>query len=95
MRLSWILAGWHAVAMVVSFLNFGLGVEVPQNAGQKILPVLAHPMPCVSPTDVPALVRNLLVFVSSLIRGGAIAGVICLGSGRKGNPHAMPPEPNA
>lgn len=48
-----------------------------------------------SPTDAPAIVQNLLVFVSSLIWGGAIAGVFCLCSGRKVNSNAMPPKHNA
>jgi hypothetical protein len=32
-RLSFILAGLHAAAMVVTFLVFGLGLEGPQTAG--------------------------------------------------------------
>ena len=78
LRLSFILAGLHAVAMVFAFLVFGLGLEGPQNAGQKILPVLAQPMISLIPTDSPAIIQNLLVFGSSLIWGCGIAGLICL-----------------
>ncbi|MCF7674497.1 MAG: hypothetical protein K9N23_20320 [Akkermansiaceae bacterium] len=95
LRLSFILAGLHAAAMVFAFLIFGLGLEGPQNAGQKILPVLAQPMISLIPTDAPAIVQNLLVFVSSFIWGGAIAGVFCLCSGRKVNSSVMPPKHNA
>jgi hypothetical protein len=94
LRLSFILAGLHAAAMVFAFLIFGLGLEGSQNAGQKILPVLAQPMISLIPTDAPAIVQNLLVFVSSLIWGGAIAGVFCLCSGRKVNASAMPSKHN-
>ena len=92
LRLSFILAGLHAAAMVVAFLVFGLGLEGPQNAGQKIFPVLAQPMISLIPTGTPAIVQNLLVFVSSLIWGGAIAGVFCLCCGRKVNSSGMPPK---
>ncbi|MDB4617675.1 hypothetical protein OAE25_03360 [Verrucomicrobiales bacterium] len=95
LRLSFILAGLHAAAMVVAFLVFGLGLEGPQNAGQKILPALAQPMISLTPTDAPVIVQNLLVFVSSLIWGGAIAGMFCLCRGRKVNSSAMPPKHNA
>ncbi len=94
LRLSFILAGLHAAAMVFAFLIFGLGLEGPQNAGQKILPVLAQPMISLLPTDTPAIVQNLLVFVSSLIWGGAIAGVFCVYRGRKINSSSMPPKHN-
>lgn len=77
--------------MVFAFLIFGLGLEGPQHAGQKILPMLAQPMISLSPTDAPAIVQNLLVFVSSLIWGAAIAGVFWLYSGRKVNSSDMPP----
>jgi hypothetical protein len=92
LKLSFFLAGLHAAAMVFAFLIFGLGLECPQNVGQKILPILAQPMISLSPTNAPAIVPNLLVFVSSLIWGGAIAGVLCLCSGRKVNSSAMPPK---
>jgi hypothetical protein len=95
LRLSFILAGLHAAAMVFAFLVFGLGLEGPQNAGQKILPVLAQPMISLISTDTPAIVQNLLVFVSSLIWGAAIAGVFCLCRGRKVNSRAMPRRHNA
>ena len=95
LRLSFILAGLHAAAMVFAFLIFGLGLEGPQNAGQKILPVLAQPMISLIPTDAPVIVQNLQVFVSSLVWGGAIAGVFCLCRGRKVNSSAMPPKHNA
>jgi len=95
LKLSFILAGVHAAAMVLTFLIFGLGLEGSQNAGQKILPILAQPMISLVPTDIPAIVQNLLVFVSSLIWGGAIAGVFCLCSGRKVNSSAIPPKHNA
>lgn len=95
MRLSFILAGLHAAAMVVTFLVFGLGLEGPQTAGQKILPILAQPMISLIPTGTPAIVQNLLVFVSSLIWGGAIAWVFCLCRGRKVNSRTMPPKHNA
>lgn len=95
LRLSFIVAGLHAAAMVFAFSAFGLGLEGSQNAGQKILPVLAQPMISLIPTDAPAIVQNLLVFVSSLIWGGAIAGVFRLCSGRKANPSDMPPKHNA
>ena len=95
LKLSFILAGVHAAAMVLTFLIFGLGLEGPQNTGQKILPILAQPMISLVPTDTPAIVQNLLVFVSSLIWGGAIAGVFCLCRGRKVNSSAIPPKHNA
>jgi len=95
LRLSFILAGLHAAAMVFAFLVFGLGLEGPQNAGQKILPVLAQPMISLIPTDPPVIVQNLLVFVSSLIWGAVIAGVFCLCRGRKVNSRAMPRRHNA
>jgi hypothetical protein len=95
LRLSLILAGMHAAAMVFAFLIFGLGLEGPRNAGQKILPVLAQPMISLSPADAPAIVQNLLVFVSSLIWGGAIAGVFCLCGGPKVNSSAITPKQNA
>jgi predicted membrane channel-forming protein YqfA (hemolysin III family) len=47
------------------------------------------------PTDAPAIVQNLMVFVSSLIWGVAIAGVFCLCSGRKVNSSDVPPKHNA
>jgi hypothetical protein len=94
LRLSIILAGLHAALMVFAFLVFGLGLEGPQNAGQKILPVLAQPMISLIPTGAPAIVQNLLVFVSSLIWGGAIAGVFCVYRGRKINSSSMPPKHN-
>jgi 3-phosphoglycerate kinase len=47
------------------------------------------------PTDAPAIVQNLLVFVSSLIWGGAIAGVFYLCRGRKINSSAMQSKHNA
>ena len=95
LRLSFIIAGLHSAAMVLAFLIFGLGLEGHQSAGQKILPVLAQPMISLSPTDAPAIVQNLMVFVSSLIWGGAIAGVFCLCRGRKVNSSAIPPKHNA
>ena len=95
LKLSFILAGLHAASMVFAFLVFGLGLEGPQSAGQKILPVLAQPMISLIPTDAPAIVQNLLVFVSSLIWGGAIAGVFCVCRGRKVNSSSMPPKHNA
>ncbi|MEP4079958.1 hypothetical protein [Haloferula sp.] len=95
LRLSFILAGLHAAAMVFAFLVFGLGLEGPQNVGQKILPVLAQPMISLIPADTPAIVQNSLVFVSSLIWGGVIAGVICLCRSRKVNSSAMTPKHNA
>ena len=95
LKLSLILAGVHAAAMAFAFLIFGLGLEGPQNAGQKILPILAQPMISLVPTDTPAVAQNLLVFVSSLIWGGAIAGVFYLCSGHKVNSRAMPPKHNA
>lgn len=95
LRLSFILAGLHAAAMVFALLIFGLGLEGPQNAGQEILPILAQPMISLIPTDTPAIVQNLLVFVSSLIWGGAIAGVFCLCRGREVNSSAMLPKHNA
>lgn len=95
LRLSFILAGLHAAAMVFAFLVFGLGLEGPQNPGQKILPILAQPMISLIPTDTSAIVQNLLVFVSSLIWGGAIAGVFCLCRGRKINSSAMRSKHNS
>ncbi len=95
LKLSFILAGLHAAAMTFAFLIFGLGLEGPQNAGQIILPILAQPMISLIPTDTPAIIQNLLVFVSSLIWGGAIAGVFCLYRGREVKPSAMPPKHNA
>jgi hypothetical protein len=95
LRLTFMLAGCHAAVMVFAFLVFGLGLEGPQNAGHKIFPFLARPLICLSPPDAPAIVQNLLVFVSSLIWGGAIAGVFCLCSGRKVDSGAMPAKHNA
>lgn len=95
LKLSFILAGLHAASMVFAFLVFGLGLEGPQSVGQKILPVLAQPMISLIPTDAPAIVQNLLVFVSSLIWGGAISGVLCLCRGRKVNSNAIPPKHKA
>ena len=95
LRLSFILAGLHSAAMVFAFLVFGLGLEGPQNAGQKILPILVQPMISLIPTDTPAIVQNLLVFVSSLIWGGGIAGVFCLCRVRKFNSRGRTSTHNA
>jgi hypothetical protein len=95
LRLSFVLSGLHAAAMVFAFLVFGLGLDGPQNTGQKILPVLAQPMFSLIPTDSPAILQNLLVFVSSLIWGGAIAGVFCLCRSCKSNSRATTPKHKA
>jgi hypothetical protein len=95
LRLSFILASLHADAMVFAFLVFGLGLEGPQNVGQKILPVLAQPMISLIPADTSAIIQNSLVFISSLIWGGVIAGVICLCRSRNVNSSAIPPKHNA
>ncbi len=95
LRLSFILAGLHAAAMVFAFLVFGLGLEGPPNVGQKILPILAQPMISLTPTDSPTIVQNLLVFVSSLIWGGGIAGLFWLYRIRKINFSTRIPKHNA
>ena len=69
--------------MVLAFLIFGLGFEGTPVVGQKILPILAQPMISLPITDAPAIVQNLLIFVSSLIWGGAIAGLFCRYRGGK------------
>lgn len=42
LRLSFILAGLHAAAMVFAFLIYGHGLEGPQNAAQKNFPFLRN-----------------------------------------------------